>query len=125
MISKTKFEFNGKVFNEHLYDEQVTPPYYHGTTCCAMGFLSLNCNHSIQEIKDILAHIKRDSLTKTFKPSERRFGERNIVTIVVHPKEDQLEINLISLGWKCIAKDLPRRNGYPKDASLRMYLYSF
>lgn len=125
MVSKTKFTFNGKVFNEHLYDEQVSPPYYHGSTCCAIGILSLSSNHSIQEIKEILAHIKQDSLTKRFSPAERLFGERNIITIVVSPKENILEQNLIKVGYRCIAENLPRRNGYPKDANLKMYLYSF
>lgn len=125
MITKTKMSFNAKVFNEDRYPEDFCPPFYHGTTSCAVGFTSFKNYHSLEEIKDFLAHIRKDSNSKIFSAKERNFGERTLLTIVVSPAENTLEKNLIDAGFSLIKDNLGRRRGYPADQKLKMYLYSF
>lgn len=125
MITKSKITFNAKFFNDNLYNEEMTPPYYHGTTSCAVGFTSFKNYHSLKEIQEFIMEIQKDSLTKTFSPKERNFGERSLLTICVMPQEQQLSENLTIAGFVKIADNLKRRQGYPKDGKLALYLLKF
>ncbi len=125
MIYKQKFEFNGKVFDNGNYDEEsgLTPPYYHGMTSCAIGMISLKNYHTINEIEEVINHIKKDSNSKFFKPSERNFGEQSVLC-VISPGEQELENNLKKLKFKLVGDSLKRRRGYPPGL-LKLYLLTF
>lgn len=121
LFERFRFSFNGVMFGRET--EEYTPPYVHGTTCCALCILSAKNYHSFREIKKSIDAIHKHSNSQNFETNNRVGGERSIMCIV-SPGEYMLEKNLIHLGFKCVAQNLPRRKGYPKG-TLKMYLLSF
>ena len=80
-------------------------------TCCSLCTLSIKEYHTIDEIKEVIDYIKKDSNSKKFKPDNRDGGEK-CLNCVVSPGEDDLRTNLINLNFTKIWT-FPRRNGYP------------
>lgn len=81
------------------------------TNCCALGQLSLNNRHTVEEIKQAVESIK-DETKYNWSIMNRDGGERAIFVIVTMPYEEELALNLAKAGfeWKF---DFNRRNGYP------------
>lgn len=121
MIFKNRFTFNGKVFDKYgqIENEDFSLPYYHGTTCCAAGWMSLKNNNSLEEISEFIQHIRNHSNTNKFSPKERDGGER-LILVTVCPNEDNLRENLKKLKFTNIWK-FNRRNGYPKTGKLELW----
>jgi len=93
-----------------------------GTFCCALGQLSLNNAHTEQEITNAINQIKIETEIK-WKPDNRAGGERAIFVITTSPYENELEENLIKVGFRQIT-EFNRRNGYP-DGINKMWIISW
>lgn len=92
-----------------------------GTFCCALGQLSLNNGHILQEINNAVNSIKKETEIK-WRPDNRDGGERAMF-VIVSPGEDNLEKNLIEAGFT-LEYAFNRRNGYP-EGILKMYITSW
>lgn len=101
-------------------NEKSVPIHKFATTCCALGILSVQNSHSLQEISAVIEATKEHSNSKNWSPIDRSGGEQNLMCIV-SPGEDDLEANLKNLGFVCISSNMRRRKGYP-PGKLKMYL---
>lgn len=102
---------------------ELEPIRFYPTTCCSMLIASMKNYHSYEEISYSLNRIHKRSDSHSWKPEDRSGGERNVLCMI-SPGEDMLEANLIKLGFKNVADDVPRRIGYP-EGTLKMYLLSW
>ena len=92
-----------------------------GTFCCALGQLSLNNGHTLEQINNAVNYIKKETEVK-WRPDNRDGGERAMF-VIVSPGEDKLEYNLVQAGFT-MEYEFKRRNGYP-DGILKMYMISW
>lgn len=99
------------------------PIRFHHTTCCSLLIASMKNYHTHEEISDFLNKTKTSADSGSWYESGMEGGERNVLCMI-SPGENELETNLIKLGFKNIANDVPRRMGYP-EGTLKMYLLSW
>lgn len=99
-----------------VYGSKKNPIRRFRTNCCALGQLSLNNGHTIEEINLVLNIIKEETNIK-WNPSTRAGGERAIFVITTMPMEKPLALKLEEIGFKCIT-GFNRRNGYPNGDNL-------
>lgn len=92
------------------------------TFCCALGQLSLNNEHTVEEIKAAVEKIKGET-KYNWSPRNRGGGERAIFVIATLPYEQQLAENLEKAGFKFLYS-FHRRNGYP-DGYNQMWIISW
>lgn len=112
-----------KVFAETQDEAAGIPPVIQfATTCCAFSVISAQNCHSVEQLGDVLQTLRKDSDKKNWKPEDRTGGERTFAVFTT-PQEAGLEANLIEVGFRCVASNLPRRKGYP-PGKLKMFLYS-
>lgn len=123
LVQKTFINQGIRVFHETGYGEEIPPIVFFQTTCCAMGIMSANNYHSVDEIQESINWIVKDSNSRKYSPAERDGGERNILMICT-PNEKILEDNIIKVGFKLLNDNLKRRLGYPAG-NLKLYMYSF
>ena len=97
--------------------EGITTIKY-GTTCCALGILSANCESTIHEITWQVDAAKK-SAQKVWKPDNRDGGETCLLCVTT-PTEQVLETKLKTVGFKVI-HDFNRRNGYPQNGKLKLW----
>lgn len=90
----------------------------HITSCCALCQITGGNNDTFNEIKALVEHIRLESTEESEINGNYGRGQRAIFTIV-SPGENKYEVNLITLGFKQIAK-LNRRRGY-SVGDLKMY----
>lgn len=109
----------GDIENEH-----VAPILRFSTTCCACAFLSLKNYHTLEDIREVIDSIKKDSNSRKFSPAKRDGGEQSLLC-VISPGEDLLEINLKKLNFVLISDKMKRRRGYPDPNWLKLYLLTF
>lgn len=120
----TKAKSRATVFQTNSgFGEYNVPIIDFGTTCCAMSILSAKDYHTFDELQKAIAGLKKQSLSQKWRVEDRSGGERNIMCII-SPGEENLEANLVKLGFKLLTKEMPRRKGYPPGL-LKMYLLSF
>ena len=106
-------------------------PYYYGepknrirrfpTDCCALGQLSLNNSHTVEEIKNCLDLIKNE--TKVNWNFRNRDGGERAIFVITTPNEQELADKLTEVGFELIYW-FNRRNGYP-EGMLKMWIYSW
>jgi hypothetical protein len=113
----------------HPLGYDVTYGYYRDgfisksrTRCCALAQLSLENSHTKQQIQTAIDEIKKENETPV--NSMRRDGGERAVFVVTLPHETKLVENLIELGFKEIA-EFHRRNCYPEDSMLKMWIISW
>ncbi len=104
-----------------LYGKRDNPMKRFDTTCCALGILSLNNDHTFEEIKWLIDVIKEETKQK-WNISNRDGGERAI-SVITTPTELELEENLRQVGFNEIYT-FNRRNGYPLG-KLKMWIISW
>ena len=98
------------------------PPFKFQTPCCAMFQLVAKDYHTKEDLLHIINKAKREA-EYSWHTGDRTSGERSCY-IIISPGEDNLERNVVSLGFKCVNNNMPRRNGYPKGV-LKMYMLSW
>lgn len=91
------------------------------TSCCALGQLSLNNDHTKEEIEEVLKLWKLETNRKW--TTDNRDGGERAVFVVTTPKEKPLESTLRSVGFIYLYS-FNRRNGYP-FGNLKLWIYSW
>lgn len=95
------------------------------TKCCALAQLSLDDAHSFEEIKSVIDEMKAEAITEMSPVERNSFGNHErAVFVMTLPHETTLVENLQKLGFKEIA-EFHRRNCYPEDSMLKMWLLSW
>lgn len=91
------------------------------TGCCALCQLDQVSNDTpIMSLEWSLEVLKRQKEANTEVGVTTGNGQTATFT-VVSPGEDQLEANLISLGYTKVW-EFERRKGYPKEGNLKLYI---
>jgi len=91
------------------------------TGCCALCQLDKVSNDtSLTELEWALEVLKRQKEENTEVGVTTGNGQTATFTIV-SPGEDELEKNLIKLGYTMVW-EFERRKGYPKEGNLKLYI---
>lgn len=93
------------------------------TRCCALGSLSLQDNHSAEQIKAALEYIKKES-EGNINPAGRDGGERAIFVTTLPHKESRLEETLKEVGFEKIYS-FHRRVCYSDDTMINLWIISW
>lgn len=95
------------------------------TKCCALAQLSLSNDHYFEEIKSVIEEMKDEAITEMNMYERNTFGtHERAVFVITLPHENILVENLQKLGFEEIAT-FHRRNCYPEDSMLKMWLLSW
>lgn len=95
------------------------------THCCALTQLSINNDHTLEEIQSVIDERKKEALEFMDFHQQMNYGtnERAVFVITIS-RETKLIENLQKLGFKEIA-EFHRRNYLPEDSMLKMWLLSW
>ena len=91
------------------------------TLCCALGTLSMGDDVTLEQIKETIDDIKKESASSDYI---RRDGAEKAVFVITLPKEKNLEKVLEEFGFKMIY-EFHRRDCYPQEDMLKMWIYSW
>lgn len=123
-INRFKWTHNALCFGDFDEESDIVPIMGHGSTCCSLFTLTIKNYHTLEEIKNAVNFIKKNSNSRKFSPADREFGERNI-QVICSPGEEKLENNLKKLSFQCLTDKMTRRKGYPAPNKLKLYMLSF
>jgi len=92
------------------------------TNCCALAQLSLNNDHTLNEIKGVIDEMKSEYKNEMTIGQRMNFGtHERAVFVITLEYEEPLVKNLVELGFREIAK-FHRRICYPQDELLTVWL---
>lgn len=92
------------------------------TICCALGMLSMNNETTLDRIKTTIESIQKETTSE--KDSISREGGERAILVITLPSEEILAENLDKFGFKEIA-EFRRRDCYPEEDRLKMWIYSW
>lgn len=108
----------------------ITEIYISGITrykthCCALSQLSISNDNSLNEIKDVINKMKNTAIQSMNPHQIINYGSHERAAFVITlPEETNLVKNLQELGFEEIA-EFHRRNCYPEDSFLKMWILSW
>ncbi len=99
--------------------------YRFKTHCCALAQLSINDDHTLEEIKEIIDEMREKAKSEMTPREQMNFGtHERAVFVITLDHETNLVKNLQQLGFEVIT-EFHRRNCYPENSMLTMWLLSW
>jgi hypothetical protein len=93
----------------------------YSTDCCALCQLSITDSNTKEEIKRVIARLKREARSKNYLYTGKQRGQK-AVFVITTPTERNLVKNLQEIGFKSTF-EFERREGYP-SGNLIMWCYN-
>jgi len=95
------------------------------TMCCALSQFSLTKDYPIEDIRDAIEEMKKESeVPMDFQAQMGRNGQEKAVFVIAKDDEFILKENLANLGFTKIA-EFHRRNCYSSNSMLEMWFLSW